>query len=265
VVLGLGGQALDQSSIVAEGGFFRASDGSLVWNKNTSSGLRNLDAGASQTLTFSFKVKKPLPISSYKDKNFTIDLDLSATGKKIDVGGENVEITSATSKKLLVNSNLQFAVRGLHYSGPFASTGPMPPKVGQETTYTIIWSLINTSNDVSDVKIQAALPAYMHWLGAVAPSGAAVTFDKSSGMVTWNEGTVRAGSGILSQAEEVAFQVGLTPTPNQIDTSPNILLSSVITGTDSFTGASFNYSKPELDTILNDDPQFDPAQGTVAK
>lgn len=263
VSLKINGAAVDSVSLFAENGFYRASESALVWTKTTEPALRSISSGQSHSLKFSFSIKKPLPVLAPGDKNFVVSIDAIMSGRKVEPSGENIEVRSDVQKRLLVNSGLQLAARGVHYSGPFTNSGPLPPKVGQETTYTVIWSLINPSNDILDVKISAPLPAYMRWLGAVAPVGAPITFDENTGLVTWNKGVVKAGTGVLSQAEEAAFQIGLTPAPNQVGTSPDILLESILTGTDSFTGATVNISKPGMDTLLRDDPKFDNNQGIV--
>ena len=259
------GNAVDQASVSAENGFYKTSEGALVWSQSSEPGLAVIPPGGSGSVKFGFVIKKPLPVSAAGDKNFIVGIDASMVGRKTEVGAENAEVRADVSKSLVVNSDLQFAVRGLHYSGPFTDSGPMPPKIGQETAYTVIWSLVNYSNEITNTKVSAILPPYMRWMGNVAPVGASVSFDASTGLITWDKGSVRAGAGILSPAEEVAFQIGLMPAPNQAGTSPDILLASQISGTDSFTDGQISYSKPALNTNLDDDSRFKYGEGEVIK
>jgi hypothetical protein len=265
VNLKISGSAFDPASILTEKGFYRTSDGILVWNKSTLSSLVSIDPGQSGYAKFSFLVKKPLPVLTVSDKNFIVTLDASMFGKKVESIGENLEVKSEITKKILVNSDIQFAVRGLYYSGPFLNSGPIPPKVGMETTYTIVWSLTNSSNDVSGTKVRAVLPAYMRWMGVVAPSGSSVSFDESTSIITWDKGLLKAGVGILSPAEEVAFQVALLPAPNQVGKTPEILMASKTTGTDSFTGKEMIVDKSAVKTASNGDSKIKTRDGMVVE
>ena len=39
------------------------------------------------------------------------------------------EVVGQTSRRLKIESDLQFSARILHYSGPLKNTGPIPPKI----------------------------------------------------------------------------------------------------------------------------------------
>lgn len=263
--LKISGVAVDQATVFADNGFYRSGEEVLIWSRSTEPDLASIAPGQKNSVRFSFLIKKPLPVRTASDKNFIVDLDLSMVGKKTEEGGANVEVRAEIQKKILVHSELQFAVRGLHYSGPFVNSGPMPPKVGSETTYTVIWSIVNYSNDIDNTRISAALPPYMRWVGNTAPAGASIAYDEGSGLITWNKGVVRAGAGILTPAEEAAFQIALLPAPNQVSSSPEILFVSKVTGIDSFTGREISIEKLSLDTTIDDDPQFKYGDGTVVK
>lgn len=87
-------------------------------------------------------------------------------------------ISESLTRTVKVNSSFQLSSRAVHYTGPFGNSGPMPPRVGQNTTYTILWSITNSSNDVSRAKVTAVLPLYVKWTGV-----------SSSGDVSFNYGT----------------------------------------------------------------------------
>jgi len=265
ISLKISGNAFDLSSIFSDRGFYKPSEGILVWNKSTLSSLVSIDPGQTGFANFGFNIKKPLPVSALSDKNFIVTLDASMLGKKVEIIGENLEVKSEITKKIMINTDLQFAVRGLYYSGPFLNSGPIPPKVGKETTYTIVWSLTNSANDVTNTQVTAILPPYVRWMGVIAPSGSPVTYDESTGVVTWNKGLIKAGVGILSPAEEVAFQVAFLPAPNQVGIGPDIILKSKITGTDSFTGNVIEYEKSKVTTALSGDSKIRNADGLVVE
>jgi len=68
------------------------------------------------------------------------------------------------------------------------NTGPVPPKVEQPTTYTVVWTVDNTSSAVGNAKVTATLPPHVKWLNETSPSGESVSYDQNSGLVTWEIG-----------------------------------------------------------------------------
>jgi hypothetical protein len=141
-----------------------------------------------------------------------------------------------------------------YYTGPFKNTGPIPPVHDKETTYTIIWSTVNSSSDVSNVIVKTTLPSYVKWLSQVSPQGEDVTFNSLGGEVLWKAGDVKAGSGINSPARSVAFRVAVTPSLNQVGERPTITGDTVISGTDAFTKEILNITKKGVNTELTNDP-----------
>jgi len=176
-------------------------------------------------------------------------------GKRISETGVPEEIKSVMVKSVRVSSNVQFASRAVYFVGPFANSGPIPPKVEQETTYTIIWSIVNTSNNISNTQVRTVLPVYMKWYGSISPSGEDLSYNPNTNEVIWSPGDIPAGTGIGKPPREVAFQVVLTPSLSQVKTVPSLITNTTFTATDSFTGASINQEKPDITTNLSTDPK----------
>ena len=141
----------------------------------------------------------------------------------------------------------------------------MPPRADTETTYTVIWSVTNSSNDVTDARVRAILPPYVSWKGAVNPGGEAVSFSNVGGEVVWDLGDVPAGVGYTQSAREVAFQVGVTPSVSQVGSSPDITGAAVFSGRDRFTETVVSRSVPEVTINLTTDPLFSSNQRNVVE
>ena len=178
------------------------------------------------------------------------------TGHRVDyVGGENTVFFS-DSKKIKISSNPQLFAKALYYVGPFQNTGPVPPKVDRETTYTINWTITNPLNNLSNVQVSATLPPYVKWLGVVSPDKEKVDYKADTGLVTWNVGSISAGAGSVSSAREVSFQVTLVPGVEQIETVPKLTSGISLSGKDNFTLTTVSNSFSALDTLLSSDPYF---------
>ena len=136
--------------------------------------------------------------------------------------------------------------------------GPIPPKVETETTYTIVWTLSNTSNPVSKAVAKATLPSWMRFVGNISPASADMSYNASTREVVWNIGNVPKSTGLGANPKEVAFKVALSPSLSQLGSNPVIINDVVLTGHDDFANVDLRVSKASLSTRLSGDPAFPP-------
>ncbi|MFA4890396.1 MAG: hypothetical protein WC587_02055 [Candidatus Paceibacterota bacterium] len=261
----LNGKALNENLIRANSGFYRTFDKTLVWNPSSMSKFGLIKPGETGSNIFTFNIIEPLPVSNASDSNFTITADAQIKGKGSSVELGETEIQNLLSKSVKISSLLQLASRMLHYSGSLDNSGPMPPKAGQETTYSVVWSIGNVSNNFSDVKVKAILPSFVRWTNKIYPSSENISFNETTGEVVWNAGNIGAGTGILNPAKEVSFQISFLPSLGQIGSTPVLVSDISIEGKDNFTGNAINETKQNLDIRLTNDPLFDYTKGTVVK
>ncbi|OGZ07551.1 MAG: hypothetical protein A3C13_04880 [Candidatus Lloydbacteria bacterium RIFCSPHIGHO2_02_FULL_50_11] len=154
-----------------------------------------------------------------------------------------------------VSSQVQFASRAVYYVGPFVNSGPIPPRVEQETTYTVIWSIVNTSNSINNTEVRAVLPIYVEWYGSVSPGTENLTYNQNTNEVVWTAGNIPAGTGIDKPPREVAFQVVLTPSLSQLRSAPALVTQIRLSATDAFTGVLLEQNKSDITTDLSTDPK----------
>jgi hypothetical protein len=256
----LSGVALNRPSITAgSGGFYRSADNTIIWDSRGDSSLALLDAGAHGTVSFFFQ---PLPPVTGNQAllNPTITAEVTVRGKRISETGVPEDVNSVIVENVRVSSLVQFASRAVYYVGPFVNSGPIPPKVEQETTYTVIWSIVNTSNTVNNTEVRALLPVYAKWYGSVSPPDEHLTYNPNTNEVVWLPGNIPAGTGVGKPPREVAFQLVLTPSLSQIKTNPKLITQTTLTGVDAFTGVAIHQEKPDITTSLATDPKA--GQGT---
>ncbi|MDO8521542.1 MAG: hypothetical protein Q7S52_05500 [bacterium] len=253
----LRGVALNRPSIKAEnGGFYRSSDDTIFWDERGNDALAVLEAGESGSVAFSFQ---PLPPVSGNQLlvNPTITAEVTVRGNRISETGVPEEIKSVMVQNVRVSSDAQFASRAVYYVGPFVNSGPLPPKVEQETTYTVIWSIVNTSNTILNSEVRAVLPVYVKWYGSVSPSKENIIYNRNTNEIIWSPGEIPAGTGIGKPPREVAFQLVLLPSISQVKTAPALITGTTFTGTDAFTNAPLKQEKPDVTTKLSTDPRAD--------
>lgn len=257
----LKGEALNRNSVYAAGGgFYRSVDNTVVWNKEGVPDLAGLEPGAKGSFGFSF-----YPVNSGIDvdrliKNPEVNVEVRVRAKRTSESNVPEEITSFALQKVKVQTALSLSSRGLYYSGPFKNKGALPPKADNETTYTIVWTIKNTSNSVSNATVTAVLPLYTKWLGVVSPQGEDVSFDERNSEVVWNIGRIPAGG-----TREVAFQISFLPSLSQVGQYVDLIKETIVSATDDFTKTTVNDKEVPVRTVLNSDPKFVQEQGVVVQ
>lgn len=242
----ISGNAFDRNLVSASaGGFYRSVDNTIIWDKNSNSSLATILPGDSSQAGFS--------VTSFADmtsgkliKNPHIDLHIVISGDRS--GSDSSTVTSEEDITIKIATNIGIKAKTLRDAGPFTNTGPIPPKADKETTYTITWSLSNTTNDIKNTVVTTTLPVGVEWKAETSPSGEKLSYDPSSRVVTWAVGNVSAGVGYGYAPREASFKVGLTPSINQIGTSPILTSSINVSATDSYTEKQVISSTQELNT-----------------
>lgn len=257
------GDSLDKSSVLTNSsGFYRSIDNTIIFDKSNSTGFNSIDPGDRGSVSFSLAPLTTIPSSS---RNQSIKLAITFTGSQIGGGNTPQTMIADASKTIKIASPFGFSARAVRSIGPFENSGPIPPKAEKETTYTVIWAVSNPFNDLQNVKVIAALPSYVSWNNLVNPSGESVTYEKNTNNVTWNAGTVSAGTGTSVPQRTASFQIKLLPSLGQVGTGPVLIGDIGITGSDSFTGQTLNLTKPLITTRISSDPQFKEGDDIVGK
>jgi hypothetical protein len=250
----------------------------VLWDKSTTDGaLASLAPGDKGTLSFSFTMPTSDQLKNVRDPHLTISVN--AAGDRVGQSGVPQTLQSVKQADVRLATDLQMNAQALYYANPFGSSGPMPPKAGTETTYALVFTITNTTNKLSGVKVTATLPSYVRWIGSYAPSTEKLTFNQADGTFTWDIGDLAAGVGVNGTApKQLAIAVGLSPSTSQIGQQPALATGVTLSGIDVATGAAVSRTtKPDISTnlaqlsetgtqaIVGTDPGFSPANATVVK
>ncbi|OIP64575.1 MAG: hypothetical protein COV32_01665 [Candidatus Yonathbacteria bacterium CG10_big_fil_rev_8_21_14_0_10_43_136] len=257
----LNGVALDRYSIYASGGgYYRSIDNTIVWDKSGSKDLAVIDPVSRGTVSFSFS---PVALGIGADsliKNPQIVFEVRARANKISDLSYNEIVSTFMSRSVKFETDLRVYAKGMFFSGPFQNIGPIPPQADKETTYTISLSVRNSSNNVSNAVAKTTLPIYVKWLGKIDPEGEDISFNDSTGEVTWNVGRVLSGG-----TRDAAFQISFVPSVSHINRSPLLTGDITISAMDDFTKTEVMDKKPALTTYITGDPQFNPNDANVVQ
>jgi hypothetical protein len=164
-----------------------------------------------------------------------------------------------------ISSKIEVSQKGFYYDEVFGNSGPIPPRVGETTTYTILWQVKNYYSDVKDVKVRAKLPEYVSLTGKIFPEEMAskFSFDPNSREVVWSLGDLERGKGVFTPPLSIAFQVAFSPIESQRGQTPEIIGEIKISGEDTWTEKILEATSTPITTALPDDPQIKPEMGIV--
>lgn len=256
------GNALNTTSI-SSGGFYDSNTNSIIWDKNSDQQFVSVQPGAHGTLSLQFSSLSLLSGSNTVISDPTITIEVSVKGSQPNEGVAIKEVNSSEKKNFKVNTDLQLSGRTLYSTGPITNSGPLPPKAGVETTYTIEWKITNTSNKTSKGEVRATLPVNVSFVKKDPGSNEDLTYNDTTREVVWDVGNVARGAGFVGPAKIVNFQLKLKPSTSQVNTVPSLLNQATFVASDIFTGSDIRKIAIKLTTFISGDPSFPPKGGTV--
>ncbi|MFH1968002.1 MAG: hypothetical protein ABIJ84_01290 [bacterium] len=240
MVVKLDGQALDMSTIQVQGG--QVSDNMIVLDHRQVPQLRHLDEQEEGEVVFYVKVKNDWNPSGSEESNTVIT--------------DEVNISQITQKfEIKVNYGLVISQKGYYKSPDIENLGPIPPKTGEATTYTITWDIKNFFNDAKNVKVKAMLPENVNLTGKIVPSNesSSFSFDSASREIVWSAGDILAGEGLRGNPHSISFQVSLTPSGSQRGSAAPLIGRAQISGENQFTSTIISAQDSGINTSLPDD------------
>lgn len=260
IVLKLDGEVLDDSSVQVSGGFFNSTDNTITWNKTTNPNLfTEIPVAKSETLTFTFKTKT-LATRQAVYKNPEIILNASISGRRVAEEDVPEDIKVEAAKRIKIASDVVLDILTSYSGEPFANSGPIPPKVEKETTYTLTLNVTNSSNALERGKVRATLPPYVRWNNNFIPSSEKISFDPVSRTLEWDLGDIREHAGFIDPSRNVAVQLALTPSATQVGEAPALLLNPTFYAFDTFTQKEINVVSANPNTDLGKAADIDDAK-----
>ena len=242
-------ETLDFDTLKVEPDRFERIENKIIWNYTMLSDLRRLPPMAEGKVEFWIKVKDDF---SPDFKNPEIKTVISLDGFKEEFNTK-------------INSKLEILQKGYFEDGVFGNSGPIPPRVGETTTYSIIWQAKNHYNDVKNVKVKATLPLEVKLTGKIFPEeqSSKFAFDSESREIVWEIGDLESATGVSDGGPNVAFQVSLTPTASQRGQIATLINTAKISGEDQWTEATLETTAEAIGTTLPDDETISEEQGII--
>jgi hypothetical protein len=229
----------------------------ITWTKDNIPALAKVDVGAQGTIDFSVNV------SAFKEndlgKNFKITsyaqyslggLNNSGSASSTSSAATGIDNQSNTIVST-INSDLNFKeqVRYFDENNLPVGDGPLPPTVGQTTTFKVYWNITNNLHDLNNAVVRTTLPNGVEWSARNRTSVGTLAYDNANKQVIWNIGRLP----ITVYQASAEFDIGLTPTNDQRNKIVVLISGSKVTADDTATGASLDKDSLPKTTKLEDD------------
>ena len=245
----LDGDFYDLNSVMPGAGDIGKGDNSIIWDWKNVPELKFLDAEEEGKVDFWVKVKE------------------ADTGRNVRNPVLKAIVSIAGAEKVFenqINSKVELVQSVLFEDEVFGNTGPLPPKVGSSTTYTVAWQVKNSWNTLENTKVKATLPEYVKPTGDIFPENSKLTYDSTSRELVWNIGALKPFEGVSQQAPvSLAFKIELTPTDALKGKTPILINEAQLTGEDIFTLENISQTAPAVSADLPHDDTVSEAQGVV--
>jgi hypothetical protein len=221
-------------------------DSGLVWGEQSKIWSNFLqDLGPGQEKEISFSVKTINQIGSLDPTKLKIEAQASIHSVSL---GENFLLTS---NKITTNVGdaIQFSAKAYYYLTKTiqVGTGPIPPAVGQTTSYKIYWYLTSSGVELKNITVKAILPPAIVWKNSSQETAGDLTYDQSTRQISWKITKLTA-----NESAQANFYLSLTPDSSQVGQIITLLNPSTLTATQNNKTVSQNVDL--LDSNLLYDP-----------
>jgi len=225
----------------------------VCWNKDQISQLdlvRPLDQGA---IDFTINVAEAEKINLAK-ANLLVKSKGSAMMVKvgeIDVPDLKVETAEIQSN---INTDVQLKVEGRYFDDDNIAVGdgPLPPVVGQKTSFRIYWYLANSFHEITEVKVKAILPEGVEFNNKFMAKAGQIAYSSQTREISWTINRIPPNKGF---AEINAwFDVSVIPAPSQVRKLLILVGQAELTAKDKQTESLISKTSKAVTSNLEDDP-----------
>lgn len=229
--------------------------GHIAWSPGNTPELAEILPGEKGRVSVEMRLKSPLArtvTNAVLEARPAVSFHIVKDGL---IGGT----VTATPASIKVDGtvSLDAVARYFTAEGDQVGRGPLPPRVGKQTTYWISMAARTSSNPIREGRLAVVLPAGVEWTGRAVPSvGGVEPYLDSVGRLTWDLPEAEAWGGYVSPLAGLTFEVALVPTAGQAGSEARLMESASFQAIDAWTGASLKAVSGPLTTAL-------PADATV--
>lgn len=226
-------------------------DGGTISSAGISWSLDSIEPGEKILFNTSFPLDSAIGVGDADQ--FRIVASASYQGRTV--------MSSPIDASINTQASLSSSIRYFEDDGSVLGNGPLPPQVGNTTTYSVIWKIDNSLHDLENIRVSATLPPHVSWAGNAQQDIGAITYNDSDNTVTWN--LTSLSSSVPST--QGSFSISITPDSDDVGTFIKLISSSSLSAKDKVTQQTLSRSTDSLTSDLTDDAQASRVGGMVVE
>lgn len=228
-------------------------DNTISWSKKEIPELEVIEKNQEGVIDFSIKVMdltEIVPNKKYEIESFV----------QFSIGNrEDFTETSDVRSNIIINKinsdlSLNEQIRYFNNDNIAVGNGPLPPKVGETTSFKVYWVLENNLHELQNTKVEVSLPDYVSWDNKNRASVGTIEYYPENHQVVWQIGRLP----ISVYRTDAEFNVSITPIESDRNKIIVLIPGTTVYAVDSATEAIINKTTKAKTTKLEDD---DIAQG----
>lgn len=226
---------LDLSTLELDRGTYQNTTRQILFKASDIPQLARLEPGASGKASFSIAVKSNAVAIAAGQKNVSFETvaRIDSPDVPTPIGANKTVASNVLQVKLLTGVTMN--VFGLYTDSAYPNSGPMPPKIGEETTYTLHVKLASDLNDITRGRVALRIPSSIRYIGSLVGERETVRWNERAGELVWEVGTLLAGN-----ERELVFRVGMTPDETYNNSQAiRLVYDGDFTGRDDFAEQDF--------------------------
>ena len=233
----LDGEALDWRKLVDKNNG-TVTGRTIVWTKTEIPALASLSKDQEGTIDFSVPVRTVNEASLIRNFEIKSYAQFATGGKAEDLSKDN-ESNRSNQLTIKINSDVSLdeSVRYFDEDNIAVGTGPLPPQVGQTTTFKVYWKIENSLHELAALKVVTKLPDYISWDGKEQTDTGTLTYNEATNEVSWIIGRLPLSANTI----EAEFSIALKPKTNDRNKLLILVSGTNLSGADNQT--TYNVSQ----------------------
>lgn len=179
------------------------------------------------------------------------------------IAGARVDRVMKAHPILLRYGSEAALLRDVRYAteeGAPVGSGPLPPVVGQTTTYRVFWRLTKSLHVLERLMVKATLPAHTALGSFTSAQAGSIDFDATTRTLTWRLNKMPETVSVL----EAAFDVHVTPSSADVGRFAPVLGETRFEAADTVVGETIAHTASAVTTDLVED-EMARGKGVVRK
>lgn len=217
----------------------------IIWDKQKINALAEIKPGDEGEIKFS------IDLLDYNSNIQAKDMEVSAY---CQYGGESGDESTSNKSNTIVsvlNTNLKLKeeIRYFDKDNLPVGSGPLPPKVGEETSFRVYWDIENSLHEIKNTLVSVNLPSYVDYKSTSLVSVGSLYYLEDGHQVIWDLGKLPISINNTS----ASFNISLKPTENDRNKILVLLPGASVSAFDTATKEDISDSSGAKTTKLEDD------------